>query len=1858
MEHLLEKLRENNIIIFLDKNELKVKFNGKSLPDELLKEIKENKASIITYLSNLNDLSPNRDIVPVNREDGQYPLSSSQYRLWLISQMQEGNIAYNMPEVVVFKGELNLPALSYSFDYLIERHEILRTVFNEDADRNIKQVIYPPEQLNFKISSRDYRDGTKNPEKLLAIISHEINKPFNLITGPLIRAAVIQTSNDKWIFICTLHHIISDGWSMGILINELLVIYNSRINGTVIPLQPLKIQYKDYAVWQQDQLSDTSLKYHRDYWLKQFEGNVPVLNLPSDKSRPAVKTYNGSVATRTFDNDLKQQLQLIVQEAGGSLFMGLIAIVNVLLYKYTSQKDIIIGCPTAGRDHLDLEGQIGFYVNTLALRTKFEASDTFEELLNLVKKVTLEAFVHQVYPFDELINALSHQRDVSRNPLFDVMVVLQNTDIKGRNLHSQSLNGIEIMPLEDLERVISLFDLRFDFQENENGLNIDIEYNTDIYGSHIIESIGDSLVEISRAIVKNPDISISRLEVIDETEKNILLYDFNHTASDFPRQHTVVDLFRDQAMLSSESIAVIFKDSSLTYRELDIRSNQMANFLHDTLGLARESRVGILLSRGSHLIISLLGVLKAGGAYVPLDSDYPEERLLYMLKDASIDILVTESSLIEQANRLQWRGRGISQLVCVDSEKIYTETGVQQNKLMDKDLWDSVGEMSTDEISGGGWISSYTGDYLSKEEMEEYTENIYLKLKAHLRKDLKVLEIGCSSGLTMFRLAAEVGSYYGTDLSSSILDKTALAVQSGSYDNITLTCMPAHEIDQLPEEDFDLVIINSVIQAFNGHNYLRDVLNKVKGKMKATGLIFLGDLMDENRRENLISDMAAFKHAHQAEGYRTKTDWSKELFISPAYLEDLVADSDGIVEVSLSDKIHSLENELTRYRYDALLKVNKTQAVVPGKRNRYQYDLDTIRKAPESAPDFKVESNNLAYVIYTSGSTGQPKGVMIEHGSLVNRLDWMWKALDFSTKDIILQKTTFTFDVSVWELFMPLCWGAGMVMCEKEDIGSPDRILSLIVKHRISCLHFVPGMMNAFMGSLFVEGFDASLLQRLRCVVTSGEALSVSTVASWYAVTPVPVYNLYGPTEASIDVTFYRTAKGDNIIPIGRPIANTQVYILSAENQLQPVGVSGEICIGGIGLARGYLNNPSLTAEKFVAHPFISGERIYRTGDIGRWLLDGNVEYLGRVDDQVKIRGYRIELGEIEQCLLKYDGITSAVVVTRKGLYGNNELLAYVVSNQIQESSALMNYLSAHLPGYMVPSQYLQLDSLPLTGSGKVDKKALKEMKGLELETGTDYLAPRNQTEEQLVSVWEEVLGHKKIGVRDNFFELGGDSIKTIQIVSRLKQSGLSLTIQDILLNPVIENLVHKIKKTKNIDYEKAVGDVKLSPVQQIFFKSDFNEKHHFNQSVLLYTEETLSFEGLKMSLDAIYSHHPSLRMLYKRVSGNWVQEIQDHDLNCSLEVIEEIDVHKIVLNCESVQAGMDLENGPLFKVILFQTKAGSRILLAAHHLIIDGVSWRVLLEDLSIAYSQFISGQQIKLPVQTASFKKWQEELLIYSESRQLAKEHDYWLSISSQAVPFLPLDKPGGRNLMEDTSSHSFYLNEKETETILTKCYKTYHTDINDILLTALSLALNLTFRVNKILIQLEGHGRENIDTPVDISRTIGWFTTKYPVLIKLNTIDAIKQLIEVKETLHRVPNKGLGFGVLSYLAGKNYTVRPEIQFNYLGDFDTGINSEHHLFKISDTSRGKEISDRMPREVLLDVNAIILNNRLNVSILYSVNQYSESTITDLLNAFKQQLLSLTELLSITKEVQQTPVDFTYKGLSMNQLEQLKKSL
>jgi amino acid adenylation domain-containing protein/non-ribosomal peptide synthase protein (TIGR01720 family) len=898
-----------------------------------------------------------------------------------------------------------------------------------------------------------------------------------------------------------------------------------------------------------------------------------------------------------------------------------------------------------------------------------------------------------------------------------------------------------------------------------------------------------------------------------------------------------------------------------------------------------------------------------------------------------------------------------------------------------------------------------------------------------------------------------------------------------------------------------------------------------------------------------------------------------------------------------------------------------------------------------------VRPSNLAYVIYTSGSTGKPKGVLVEHASLLNLVAWHNRTYNLGPDDRTAHVAGLGFDASVWEVWPPLAAGASLHLPEEETRSDPRQLRAWLLRH---------GITVAFVPTPIVEDVIAGAWPPdapLRHLLTGGDRLARAPPAGL----PFRLVNHYGPTESTVVASSAEVVPAsEGAPPIGRPIANTRLYVLDRRMEPVPMGVAGELCIGGSGLARGYLNRPDLTADRFVPDPFSGepGARLYRTGDLARHRADGQLEFLGRLDHQVKIRGYRIELGEVEAALAKHPRLREAVVLAREDAPGQRRLVAYLVPNgeAAPDAAELRDFLKRGLPAHMVPAAFVTLAALPLTRNGKVDRKALPAPEG----PGSDrtvFVAPRTGVEETLARLWSGALRVGRVGIHDNFFELGGDSILSIQVASRATAEGIRLTPKAIFQHPTIAELAALAATGPSGAAEQGivVGAAALTPIQHWFFEQDLPARSHFNQSILLEAPSDVDPGLLGQAFARVLEHHDALRLRFRRgADGAWGQEFAPPEGQAPFAVVDlsatplQEQSHRIQAEADRIQASLDIEHGPLTRLALFDLGPGRArpLLWVAHHLAVDGVSWRILPQDLETAYLQLAQAKPVVLPPKTTSFRQWSERLAGRARSPGFWPEMDYWRSELMKPVPPLPLDG-AGPNAWDCARNVSVQLTEAETRALLQEVPKAYRTQINDALLTALAQAVGQWTGQARLLVNLEGHGREELFDGVDLSRTVGWFTTLSPVVLDLpDPRDCGASLRLMKERLRAVPDRGIGYGILRHLCDPatrremERLPRAAVSFNYLGQFDPESTSAS-LFRKSPATAGRDLDPRGTRSDVLGINGAVSQGRLEVAFTYSENLHRRETIERLAQGFAEALRGLIAHCRGAENGGYTPSDF-----------------
>jgi surfactin family lipopeptide synthetase A len=1055
---------------------------------------------------------PSAQAIPRRGVDGPCLLSFAQQRLWFIDQLEPGSSAYNMPAAVRLLGCLDQSALRRTLSEIIRRHEALRTTFRMAGEGPV-QIIGPAGAAHLPLVDLSGLSEQAREVLMKKVVGEEAWRPFDLARGPLLRMMLLRLSREEHVFLYVMHHIISDTWSTNVMMSEMGRLYTAFATGQPSPLPELPIQYADYALWQREWLKGELLASQLAYWKQRIGDAPPVLELMTDFPRPSVQTHRGRQEPFIIDGRVSEGLRTLAQQEQATLFMVYLAAFKTLLYRYTDQETLLVGTPIANRNRSQTEKLIGFFANTLVLRSDPAGDATFRQFLRQVREVCLGAYEHQDLPFEKLVEEIRPERDLSHVPLVQVMFVMQNAP---QEEGPPQLPNLRLGSVES-ENGTATFDLALQVSEGAERDNGVVEYNSDLFTLESIRRMIGHFKNLLAGIAARPDQRLAALPLLTETERRQLLVEWNDTDADYPDTSLIQELFEERVAHAPDAVAAVFDGWQLTYLELNRRANQLGHYLQ-RLGVGPEVTVGVVLERSLDVLVSLLGILKAGGTYLPLDAEYPPERLSFMLEDSGASVLVTR----------------------------------------------------------------------------------------------------------------------------------------------------AQHLAALPPHNARVVCLDS--------------------------------------------------------------------------------DAAGIERESAG---------------------NPSSGALP---------------------------DNLAYIIYTSGSTGRSKGVLVPHRGLCNLALVQARCFGVHPGSRVLQFFSFNFDASVWDILMGLMSGATLCLATQEARLSRSELVRLLQEQSITTATLPPSLLATL---------PEEHLPSLQTIVATGEACSPELLERWAR--GRNFFNGYGPTETTIGAAFLKCEDPTQKLSIGRPYANMQVYILDRQWQPVPVGVPGEIHLGGVGLVRGYLNRPDLTAEKFIPHPFSAGEglRIYRTGDLGRYLPDGNIEFLGRLDHQVKIRGYRIELGEIEAVLKQHDAVLDAVVIAREDVPGNNRLVSYVVVSGEHDTSVgeLRRFLQEKLPGYMVPAALLKMESLPLTASGKVDRPRLAALEPSSLQSNTEFVAPRSESEILVAQVWADALNIERVGLQDNFFELGGHSLLIAKVVFRLREMfRVELPMSLLFEMPDLESLAAAIDSLRLVN--------------------------------------------------------------------------------------------------------------------------------------------------------------------------------------------------------------------------------------------------------------------------------------------------------------------------------------------------------------------------------------------------------------------------------------------------------------------------
>ncbi len=1558
---LLQQLNKQGIRLFLEEGELRFKAPKGAMTPALMAELKASKPELVKVLIQAeNSESVQTDTLSSLALQTTVPLSYAQQRLWFLFKLEGASSTYNILLASRFKGRWDVDVLIKSFQYLVQRHECLRTTFSENSDGVVQQTVH--DSLDFNLEKKDFSSYSETKkQQLLKRAKTDLScSCFNIEVAPLSRIVLIHYGDNEWILLIAMHHIIGDGWSLGILSRELREAYLCYAKGRTPKLPDIKINYRDYSLWQQRPKQTEWIEQGIKRWCKLLENSEYKLDLNTGKIRPESRSYQGSKYPVLIDATLSKQLELLAEKQGVSLFVLLLGAYFVLLQRYSGRNDLLVGSQAANRNGVALESIVGFFINTLVLRAQLTANLTFSELLIQVNNYCSQAFELQYVPFERLVETLKPERDFGYNPLVQVMFLWQNFPIE-----DIELDGL-IMSKEAVTSDAAKFDLTLELGMEQGQISGVFEYSTDLFEAQTIEQMVCHYNVLLGNIVQNPSALLADLKLT-----NISPVAATGRLPSDDCQQNIVTNFNAQALKTPEANAVNDGQNTLNYSELCQQADAVAQCLMQT-NIKAGSIVAIYLPRSNDYLVAILAILKAGCAYLPLEHSLPKARIDFILKDAKVAAVISE----------------------------------------------------------------------------EYEFIDYLHIECSLARGTK-----------------------------------------------------AHT----------------------------------------------------QNRSNPLEPVAI----------------------------------------------------------------------------------------PPQTP---------AYLIYTSGSTGQPKGVLISHQSILGLVESLNQEIyQHSPKEMnVALMASFIFDASVQQIFAALLQGHCLHICNAESRRDGMALLSYLVQQNIALSDCTPSLLQIML--------DAGLTERkglkLRQLIVGGEALPaqiIEQISTSKLAQTLQVFNVYGPTECTVDATLHRVSFTKNhltsTVSIGRPLDRAIVKIVDSYGNQQSDGLAGEIYISGSGIAQSYWQQPALTAERFI--PADNGFRWYRTGDQGRINGQGEIEFLGRMDDQVKIRGYRIELGEIESQLVKQAVIQQAAVCVNQA--NKSELLAYITIEELVTVADLRAGLAQYLPEYMLPAHFIILDKLPLNPAGKIDRKSLPALDSSQRLSDKLGGAPKGEREHVLAQVWCEVLGLEAIGREDNFFASGGDSIKALQIVSRVRRQGLKLEVRDLFTHPSISRLAPKLMLVDEhaiVDTSRAKGEVVLSPIQQHLFKQHGKDYHHFNQAFLLSADE-VDVEKIQSALTQVCERHDSFRLRFKQQNQQWSQFYSEQPALAfyqkTLVSVDELSKH-----AAKIQQSFDLETGALFKVVYYKIADKSYLLLIAHHLIIDAVSWRILMEDLNEAYEQ---GQDWQAPPATLSMKIWMQYCQKQSQ-KIINEQQDYWQqqaeipSIEDHQISYTDLD------------SIKIELDKTNSELFLTGSHQTYSTEANDLLLSALLMAYKLWAKQSKFSLILEGHGRDVFDG-IDVSRTIGWFTTRYPVTLEAPKEHDLAYLIKsVKENLRAIANKGVGYGLLRYMNANADSLSfkdPAISFNYLGQFGE---QEQGRFSISDIAIGNIISPQATPPYLIEFVGKHVAGQLSFEMAYPRSVYQKQQISEFAQHFKTALVTIIQHTANAESQYLTPSDIDFDGFDINQLDDFLEQL
>jgi len=1823
---------------------------------------------------------------------------------------------------------------------MVRRHESLRTSFVTVEGRPFQEIAQRTDvALTFVDVSETpevHREATMSQRLML-----ESQKPFDLSIGPLLRATVVRLSDDEHVFLLTIHHIITDGWSLKLFFEELGTLYDAFIKGESSPLPEPLLHYADFADWQQRWLQGEVLENQIAYWREHLHGAPSMIDLPTDRPRPVVQGFQGARHHLKISKRLASQLKRLAQQQGVTFFMMLLASFKTLLHRHSGQTDIVVGSPIANRNHAEVEQILGLFANTVALRTNFSGDPTFTELLGQVREVTLGAHAHQDAPFEKLVEALKPERSLNHSPLFQVMF-----DFQTDSIYSLRLEGVEVTPVL-LDRRTAMFDLNLSLRDHPEGPIGVCDYRTDLFDADTIVRMMNHFETLLEGIAANPQRRVSELPLVSTAEREELIQVLSGEHNKSSIGSLVHIAFEANAAQSPSATALIRGNEQYSFAEVNRRANRLARHLR-ARGVGPEVLVGICMEREPLSLIAILAILKSSGAYVPLDQTYPEERIAFIVDNSGMKLVLTTSALMHKLP-------GSVDKICIDLDTTDIDSQGDENLNSFVSSENAAYVIYTSGSTGKpkgviisyGALASHTHAIASEYRLQENdrvlqfaslsfdvaseeifptwvsTAAVVLTASQSLYTIPEFLTFIADNGLTVVNLPAAYWHEWAAELArlpnplpaslrlvitgnekilpdryglwrehlgNSLIWKNAYGPTEATVTATIYTPPATFEYAAREAMPIGRPLVNRSVYILDSN--LEPTPIGLPGELYIAGETLARGYLNESA----LAAETFIPHPFASEpGQRLYRTGDRARFLPDSNIEFL-----GRVDEQLKIRGYRIEPgevELalrqSPHVRDAVVVAHEDK---PGNRRLVAYVIPD-RKPTEvqlwpSVGEYPIYDDILYYAMTNDQLRNR------SYRNAINRLVKDKVVVEIGTgKDLVLSR--FCLEAGAKKVYAIESMDESFRLARERasKLGLRDRLVLIhgnsctvaLPEHADICVSEIIGTIGGSEGVATVLNDARRFLKPggvmipQRCVTKIAAVRLDDDVLSNPSFADLPRYyvdRVFEQMGHELDVRLcLKNFDPENLISNPEIFEELDFIDVAQQEFKRPVNfkITKDSRLDGFLL---WINLE--TAE---------GELIDTLAESYSWLpvffpafypgvqVSAGDEIRARCSAWLSANGVNPDY-RVEGTLIKRDGKTLPFFFEslydspsfKTGFYGKlfTEKRADVVPVEISAAD-LKRELSEKLPAYMVPSKYIFVTEFPLTTTGKIDRQALPVPPVLDSERQSVYVAPRDATEEILADIWAQVLGLEKVSVHSNFFDLGGDSILSIQIISRANELGLHLTPNHIFRYQTIAELapIATIARVKSAEQGIVCGPVPLTPIQHWFWEQKMPAPHHYNQAMLLETQRKLDPVLLQHAVNSLLMHHDALRIRYVDTETGRQQTIKA-ETNGDIFSLEDLSATphsehtNMIEKCAAeYQQSLDLEEGPLVRFVLFRLpdESSDRLLAVIHHLVVDAVSWRILLEDLQTAYEQLERRARVQLRPKTTSYKEWAEKLVTLGCSDELHRQLDYWLAPERRSVTPLPVDVRGGAQTIASSQRISVSLSKPETSTLLQEVPATFRTQIGDALLSALVTAFARWTGEQQLLVDIESHGREEFAEGFDLSRTVGWFTSVYPVLLKVSDLsNPGHSLQEIKEQLRAVPARGLGFGILCFLENERDIAQnlrsmsqAEVSFNYLGQVDQVLRRDC-LFMAGTESSGPWRDAAQRQSHLIAIDGMVRAGRLQFDWTFSIERYLVKTIEKLAHTFMDDLRALIESCRLRESDWYAQEDISDVDLSSDKLQKL----